>query len=69
MTAIQRKTKNAKLLKQVTYLQVLEKGLKVMDSTAIFPVYGPRATHCRFQLAEKKVISEKQCWDGMWDQS
>ncbi len=26
---------NAKLLKQVTYFQVLEKGLKVMDSTAI----------------------------------
>lgn len=29
------KNKNAKLLERLTYLQVLEKGLKVMDTTAI----------------------------------
>ena len=60
------KYKNAKMFKNLKYMQVLEKELEIMDSTAISLCKDNNIPICVFNLFEKnnikKIVQGKESW-------
>ena len=57
--------KEAKLIKHITYMEVLEKQLKVMDMTAISLAMDNKLPLAVFKLAKKGNISRVVCGDDV----